>query len=73
MILKLHPDHGYNELGISRFGDALGRDITIEELAEIHQRVHDIELVHYDGAPNTLYVGYPGGRFRCVPQVRSDD
>ena len=59
MILQLHPDHGYNNRGIASFGDAIGKDITIEELVKLAHKV-DLAIVdNEDGEPNTFYVAHP--------------
>lgn len=59
MILQLHPEHSYSERGVLLFGDAIGKDITIEELVKLAHKVELYIVDNEDGEPNTFYVDHP--------------
>lgn len=59
MILQLHPEHGYNAYGIASLGDAIGKDITIEELVKLAHKVELVIIDNEDAVPNTFYIGHP--------------
>lgn len=61
MILALSTNHGYNERGLLKLKDFIGKDMSIEDLATLSRQVNIWLVEPDDPEPNTIYVAHPAG------------